>query len=249
MSKAKILEELARRAESGADSLAMDFASRMQRAKEQGEPFRTSYMHNTEKNPFKKSQGQFAMDVEPAGQYFTPLESSPTWDLGENFISGEKSFDNPLFVDFGDSYESSANWKRQLSERYGGKKGKALTNAIRKDGYDSIFTVDANGELSEAVDLYKGKGGVDMADMGAGLAATGGLASVLPGERAAGTIKASRYPALGDIATVLRKVETPIGYPFGGLADYLNKVEFNEERNVFDRLGAIPAPFEFSKVF
>jgi len=36
MSKAKILEELAKRAESGADSLAMDFASRMQRAKEQG---------------------------------------------------------------------------------------------------------------------------------------------------------------------------------------------------------------------
>jgi hypothetical protein len=153
--------------------LAMDFASRMQRAKEQGEPFKTKYMHNTEKNPFKKSQGQFAMDVEPAGQYFTPLESSPTWDLGENFISGEKSFNNPLVVDFGDGYEGATNWKRRLYEKYGGKKGKALTNAIRKDGYDSIFTVDGSGELSEAVDLYKGKGGVNMASAGAGIGALG----------------------------------------------------------------------------
>ncbi|MCP4089382.1 MAG: hypothetical protein GY746_06275, partial [Gammaproteobacteria bacterium] len=98
----KAAAELAERIQGG-DSLAMDYASKMQRAKEQGEPFKTNYMHNTEKNPFKKSQGQFAMDVEPAGQYFTPLESSPTWDLGENFISGEKSFNNPLVVDFGDS--------------------------------------------------------------------------------------------------------------------------------------------------
>ena len=85
-------------------------------------------------------------------------------------------------------------------------------------------------------------------DLGAGLAATGGIASMLPSDRATGTVTASRYPVLGDIATALRKVETPIGYPFGGLADYLNKVEFNEERGFFDRLGAIPDPFEFSKI-
>lgn len=121
---------------------------------------RIHYLHNTAKNPYKKSQGMFAMDVEPAGQYFTPLDRPPT-DIPEGFIGGTKEFKNPLVIPEGGAYDDPTNWKRELSKRYGGKTGKALTNAIRKDGYDAIITQGKYGP-GEAVDLYKGKGGVDM---------------------------------------------------------------------------------------
>lgn len=134
------------------------------------------YMHNVTPNPYKKSQGMFGMDVEPAGQYITPLDEVPS-DLSEDFIAGAKQFKKPLVMPYGDpSYASRQNWKRALSAAYGGKKGKALTNAIRKDGYDAILTVDDKGNLAEAVDLYKGKGGVDMAAAG-GLLVGGAIGS------------------------------------------------------------------------
>ena len=136
-----------------------------------------NYLHNLEKNPFKKSQGQFAMDVEPSGQYITPVDSLPDDTAG--FLAGEKTFKNPLVIDFGGGYSDSSNWKRELSNNYGGKKGKALTNAIRKDGYDGILTMDG-GDLSEAVDLYKGKGGVDMKSVGGVGGATGMAALYTP---------------------------------------------------------------------
>jgi len=142
-----------------------------------------------------------------------------------------------------------------------------LRNKYQEQGIDTINLIDTKydrvGDSSNqlialdpsnirstnaAFDPAKKDSSNLLADMGAGLAATGGIASMLPSDRATGTVTASRYPVLGDIATALRKVETPIGYPFGGLADYLNKVEFNEERGFFDRLGAIPDPFEFSKI-
>ena len=65
---------------------------------------------------------------------------------------------------------------------YGGKTGKELTDAIRADGYDGILTKDDYG-LSESVDLYKGKGGVDMASIAAPIA-TGLGATMLPSQKA-----------------------------------------------------------------
>jgi len=132
------------------------------------------YMHSTAPNPYSKSQGMFGMDTEPAGQYVTPMSEVPS-GMGEGYTSGVKKFKKPLVVNFGGQYGDSSNWKSYLSEAYDGKTGKELTDAIRADGYDGIVTVDDYG-LSESVDLYKGKGGVDMRSKGAGLA-TGAAAT------------------------------------------------------------------------
>ena len=168
----------------GADKV-IEFPSNIQ--KEQIEQILKSaenlpYIHSTQPNPYKKSQGKFAMDVEPAGQYITPVDEVPE-GISDDFITGTKAFKKPLVIPFGeDSYEAAGNWKRVLSDSYGGKKGKALTKAIRKDGYDAIITVDNKGNLSESVDLYKGKGGVDMAAVGG---AALGLSALSPEEASA----------------------------------------------------------------
>lgn len=115
------------------------------------------YIHNTEPNQLKGS-ARFGGDVEPAGQYITPLDNPPQ-DLLPNFIGGVKKFENPLVIDFGGGYTEPSNWKNVLSQHYEGKTGIDLTNALRADGYDGIVTVDPKGYLSESVDLGLGKGG------------------------------------------------------------------------------------------
>jgi hypothetical protein len=59
---------------------------------------------------------------------------------------------------------------------------------------------------------------------------------------------APRSDTAGVIANALQSVETPIGRPFGGLANYINKVNYGDDVGYFDRLGAIPDPTEFSKL-
>lgn len=135
---------------------------------EQGDSIRKQiqsgyFVRNTEKAPRMDDASRFGQDIEPTGQYFSPVESQRS-DLPPNMIGGKKEFKNPLVVDFGGGYQDETNWKKTLSNRYGGKTGEALSDAIRDDGYDAIYTIEQSSRgpyLSEAVDLYAQKGAAD----------------------------------------------------------------------------------------
>jgi hypothetical protein len=130
---------------------------------------------------------QYGRHLEPAGMYTTPLpklpDEVPEW---AEVVFGKSDYKNPLVIPFGpENYDSRTNWKRELSRMYDGKSGKDLTDAIRADGYDAVVTVVApkrspkadkfpqyypeEGRLGEVVDLYKGKGGVVMPSLAAGV--------------------------------------------------------------------------------
>ena len=153
------------------------------------------YAHNAEPNRFDIRERRYGMHKEPAGQYITPIGSVPDDPPINAYMQyGEKQFNKPLVIDFGATdYDKSTNWKRRLSRSYGGKTGKELTDALRADGYDSVLTVDRYGNPSEAVDLYKGKGGVDMPTLAQGAipitALTFGGAALAPQDAEAGPMR------------------------------------------------------------
>ncbi|MCA9244511.1 MAG: hypothetical protein KDA32_11180 [Phycisphaerales bacterium] len=62
-------------------------------------------------------------------------------------VFGTLTFHNPLVIE-----NDSLQWKKTLSDAYGGKTGKALSLALLRDGYDGVVTVD-NGHASEILDL------------------------------------------------------------------------------------------------
>lgn len=73
----------------------------------------------------------------------------------ERWEQGAVTFKKPLVMDaaqFGTDNWAKADWKQVLSQRYGGKTGQSLTNALRADGYDGIITKDKYG-TGEIVDL------------------------------------------------------------------------------------------------
>lgn len=108
----------------------------------EGEPFVFSYIRNTEKAP--NMGNRFGQDIEPTGKYMTI--GSPNRAQGKNFETGSLVFKNPLVIDFGGGYESSLNWKNVLSQKYGGKRGKDLSEALLKEGYDGIVTISKSGK-------------------------------------------------------------------------------------------------------
>jgi len=129
----------------------------------EGEPFKFEYIKNLEKAPFEGRR--YRQDIEPAGRFLTVGKAENVKDL-PNYETGIIEFNNPLVVDFGGGYESGTNWKDVLSERYGGKTGKKLTEAIKKDGYDGIVTISTSADgktqyTSEIVDLTFGKRKLD----------------------------------------------------------------------------------------
>ena len=113
-----------------------------------------------------QKQELYGTHIEPAGQYVSSISESRLAELSTNnpanFLTGVKTFENPLVIRFGGSYDDPDNWKQVLHQRYGNKAGMDLNEAIRSDGYDGIVTVDENGNLSEIVDLAVGKGNVDL---------------------------------------------------------------------------------------
>lgn len=125
---------------------------------ETGKPISFPFIKNTQKAPqFQKfGEDRFAQAIEPHGNYISSAHDVDVTKLPENYIHGKMDFKNPLVIDWGKSglYTEPDNWKQVLSKQYGGKKGKSLSKAIAKDGYDGIVTIQGN-EPSEIVDLSR----------------------------------------------------------------------------------------------
>ena len=109
---------------------------------------------------------RFGQDIEPAGRYVNHGhlgKEGPSVEAGGYKVTTSHdtvTFKNPLVLRHGSTTGDKDGWKRRLSDQYGGKTGKALTEAIVKDGHDGIVTVDTythNGKTykntSEIVDL------------------------------------------------------------------------------------------------
>lgn len=114
------------------------------------EPMTLSWLHNdTPSTQQHADPTAYGRDVEPAGRY---LIDSGGAVPRQGWSAGESTFHSPLHLDFGGGYEHPSNWKRRLSQNYGGKTGHELSQAVRDDGYDAIVTHDKYG-TSEIVDL------------------------------------------------------------------------------------------------
>jgi len=93
----------------------------------------------------------FAQDIEPTGDYINYHEKQWGIDL-PNHVYGTITFYNPLVIEW--ETTGHGGWKTKLSERFGGKTKKALTNAIVKAGYDAVITIDSSsGEFMEIVNI------------------------------------------------------------------------------------------------
>jgi hypothetical protein len=119
---------------------------------ETGEPVTFNYIHNTESATKifgkPKKDSPYDRGFEPSGRYVIQVDTLPD-NLPPHMDSGELTFNNPLVVE-------GENWKRNLSEAFGNKRGKALSKAIIAAGYDGVVTIaDAKqGKyVSEILDL------------------------------------------------------------------------------------------------
>ena len=110
---------------------------------ETGKPITFNYNKNPEKAPDMGST--YGQDKEPAGNYVTQNEGFTP----EGFETGTATLENPLVIDVTD--DTLVQWKGELSEKYGGKTGKNLTDALKKDGYDGIVTRHPDGKTGEII--------------------------------------------------------------------------------------------------
>lgn len=115
------------------------------------EPFEFTYARNTESSKTHVTGNDFGQDIEPSGRYLSETTSGYTPQPG--WETGTIRFERPLRMAWGTGgYSDDDNWKRRLSAHYDGKTGKALSQAVRNDGYDAIVTQDKYG-TSEIIDL------------------------------------------------------------------------------------------------
>jgi len=119
-----------------------------------GKPVTFNYIHNKESAtdifgiPDKSSP--YGRGYEPSGRFVTQTRDINTPDYG-NFESGELTFKNPLVIP-----NDSLGWKKTLSDKFDGKTGKELSQALIDHGYDGVVTTDstkAGKYISETLDL------------------------------------------------------------------------------------------------
>ena len=96
---------------------------------------------NTEAAPYLGSM--YGQDVEPKGTYV----SHGNTDM-RGYINGKASLKKPLFINVTD--KTLIQYKRDLADKYKAK-GQGLTNKLMKLGYDSIITVQEDGEYGEII--------------------------------------------------------------------------------------------------
>lgn len=121
---------------------------------ENGKPYTMSYYHNTQPSP-KMAGDMFAQSIEPSGEYIAHDTMNGSNQI-PGFEYGKISFKSPLVLEHKST--GHGGWKTDLSNMFEGKKGKALSNAIKKAGHDGIITVDSKtGEILETVNLAGNK--------------------------------------------------------------------------------------------
>ena len=126
-----------------------------------GSPYKTGdkitvpFIHNPESSKKHAPQGMdFGQNLEPAGKWMSIDKKEGLLNPLPGWQKGEVTFNNPIVLEHKDT--RSTGWKKDLSDMFGGKKKKALTNAIKKAGYDGIVTVykTKNGwEFNESVSI------------------------------------------------------------------------------------------------
>lgn len=118
---------------------------------ETGRPVTFTYMRMN--SPAGNFGSTYQQDIEPAGRYM--IHNEDPGDTG-GWEVGTQVFSSPLVLKFNPvddvSYDENS-WKHALHKYYGGKKRKALSRAIRADGYDGIVTVGMGPYAKEIVDL------------------------------------------------------------------------------------------------
>jgi predicted GNAT family acetyltransferase len=100
-----------------------------------GEPVTLTYTRNKNKAPDMGSR--FAQDIEPGGEYMNYHNTN--WGQLGGLEYGTITFNKPFVLEH--KTTAHGGWKTDLSNMYGGKTGKALTQAIKQDGYDGIITI------------------------------------------------------------------------------------------------------------
>ncbi len=112
-----------------------------------GQAVTINFLHNPVKS--ENFGTEFGQHVEPAGKFITQSHGyvPPGWQ------SGTITLKSPLVIEVTDATQIS--YKYELSKKYGGKTGVALSKAIAKDGYDSIVTKFPEGDSNEIIILKK----------------------------------------------------------------------------------------------
>lgn len=132
-----------------------------------GQPVTFAFVRSTEKSP--NFGARYQQDIEPAGRYMlhSPHTPPPGWERGT------VTFKSPLVLAFHPdeiAYDAQS-WKARLQQIYG-KRGIALSRALKRDGYDGIVTVALeNGrpaDTREIIDLtqIRGARGLAGAELG-----------------------------------------------------------------------------------
>ena len=87
----------------------------------------------------------YGQNLEPAGEYMSYIPKGTSHINQPNYTYGKVHFSKPLILE----HKSTGvnGWKKDLSEMFGGKTKKALSEAIKKKGYDAIVTYE----------IYKGQ--------------------------------------------------------------------------------------------
>jgi hypothetical protein len=134
---------------------------------ETGRPVRFQFLHNTEKAPSAPRFGtdRYQQGIEPAGYYMlledqeSVIRNAP---LSKGWIRGLANFQSPLVIRWNtcDGGYDEYSWKSRLFHAFGAKKGRALSRAILKAGYDAVVTVDnaimlLDATTKEIVDLSR----------------------------------------------------------------------------------------------
>lgn len=122
---------------------------------ETGVPVKFKFRHNPKSATgifgLPETGDPFGRDVEPSGRYVTVRSWDSQPDSSGGMVEGEIGFINPIVIDNND-----LQWKRELSEKYGGKTGKQLSLAIIADGHDGVITIERGRRqdyISEVLDL------------------------------------------------------------------------------------------------
>jgi hypothetical protein len=86
---------------------------------------------------------EYGQDVEPKGIYVLQGKKETP-----GYANGKATLKNPLFINV--TASTLISYKRELADKYKAK-GQRLTDKLMRLGYDSIVTVNEDGEYGEII--------------------------------------------------------------------------------------------------